>query len=148
MSPLFCCGSLQPYRAIHLDHEDKFRAFMAWAEFPTDSSPSTDDGAEKIDLNELTPAYAIQLVRQVNYGPIESKRYFIPVWKGRANEFLEVVEDDLLQANFLKLNTYKNFKCQSHDKFFEVNVYQKDPVNKHHWRVNIARPANDIDLSL
>jgi hypothetical protein len=30
--------------------------------------------------------------------------------------------------------------------FFEVNIYQEDPVNKHHWRATIARPATDIDL--
>lgn len=30
--------------------------------------------------------------------------------------------------------------------FFELNVYKKDPVNKHHWRANIARPASEIDL--
>jgi hypothetical protein len=41
---------------------------------------------------------------------------------------------------------YKNFKCTSHNKFFELNLYQKDPVNRHHWRANIARPAADIDL--
>jgi hypothetical protein len=41
---------------------------------------------------------------------------------------------------------YKNFKCTSHNKFFELNLYQKDPVNRHHWRTNIARPAADIDL--
>jgi hypothetical protein len=33
-----------------------------------------------------------------------------------------------------------------HNKFFELNLYQKDPVNKHHWRANIARPSADIDL--
>ena len=33
-----------------------------------------------------------------------------------------------------------------HNKFFELNLYQKDPVNRHHWRANIARPAADIDL--
>jgi hypothetical protein len=41
---------------------------------------------------------------------------------------------------------YKNFKCTLHNKFFELNLYQKDPVNRHHWRANIARPAADIDL--
>lgn len=24
-------------------------------------------------------------------------------------------------------------------------MYQKNPVNSHHWRVNLARPARDID---
>ncbi|KAI0120744.1 hypothetical protein BJ170DRAFT_688564 [Xylariales sp. AK1849] len=41
---------------------------------------------------------------------------------------------------------YKNFKCEIHNKFFEVNIYQKDPVNKHHWRANLARPSSSIDL--
>jgi hypothetical protein len=26
-------------------------------------------------------------------------------------------------------------------------LYQKDPTIKHHWRANIARPAQDIDLA-
>ena len=44
------------------------------------------------------------------------------------------------------MHRFKNFKCDSHNKFFEVNVYKKDPVNTHHWRANVARPAGDIDL--
>jgi hypothetical protein len=26
-----------------------------------------------------------------------------------------------------------------------VNLYEKHPINKHHWRVNIARPSEEID---
>ncbi|KAH6623082.1 S-adenosyl-L-methionine-dependent methyltransferase [Chaetomium tenue] len=104
MSSLFCCSSVKPYRPQVLQHERKFMVFMAWAEFPQQSSPSTDDGAEKTDLIALRPPYAIQLVRQVNFGPLESKRYFIPA-EGNENEFAEVVEDDLIQANFKKLNS-------------------------------------------
>ncbi|EAQ83723.1 hypothetical protein CHGG_10127 [Chaetomium globosum CBS 148.51] len=108
MSSLFCCGSVKPYRPQILQHEQKFRVFMAWAKFPQESSLSTDDGAEKTDLVALKPPYSIQLVRQVNYGPLESKRYFIPV-EGSENEFAEVVEDDLIQANFKKLNSSNPF---------------------------------------
>ncbi len=104
MSSLLYCGSVKPYRPARLLHEDKFKAFMAWAEFPKDSSPSTGDGADEVDLNLLKPPYAMQLVRQVNYGRLETKRYFIPV-EGKDNEFTEVVEDDLIQANFHKLNS-------------------------------------------
>lgn len=42
---------------------------------------------------------------------------------------------------------YKSFKCEAHNRFFEVNLYQKNPTNAHHWRANLARPAGDIDLS-
>ena len=42
---------------------------------------------------------------------------------------------------------YKNFKCEQHNRFFEVNLYQKNPLNTHHWRANLARPSRDIDLT-
>lgn len=43
---------------------------------------------------------------------------------------------------------YKNFRCDRHNKFFEVNLYQKNLINAHHGRANLARPSTDIDLSL
>lgn len=43
-------------------------------------------------------------------------------------------------------NLYKSFKCTVYNRFFELNLYEKDPVNEHHWRTNIARPAGKIDL--
>ncbi|KAF7548431.1 hypothetical protein G7Z17_g7064 [Cylindrodendrum hubeiense] len=125
MSSLFCCADIRPYR-------------------PQEASPGSGEGS-KVNLIDHTPPFAVQLVRQANYGPLESKRYFIPV-QGKESEFVEVVEDDLVQANFQKLNSYKNYKCGVHTKFFEVNLYQKDPVNKHHWRADLARPASSIDL--
>ncbi|EGU72392.1 hypothetical protein IWW34DRAFT_905835 [Fusarium oxysporum f. sp. albedinis] len=144
MSLVFCCDAVEPYRPQYLSHQAKFNNFMSWASFPRISTPENGDGASH-DLIQLSPPYAVQLVRQVNYGPLESKRYFIPT-DGTESDFVEVIENDLIQANFQKVNTYKNYKCQDHNKFFEVNIYQKDPINKHHWRVNIARPADSIDL--
>ncbi|KAJ4413865.1 hypothetical protein N0V82_008266 [Gnomoniopsis sp. IMI 355080] len=141
MSSLFCCGSIQPYRPQTLSHEHKFKTFMSWAICPRESTASPDP----VDLLALKPEFAVQLVRQVNYGPLESKRYFVP--RGSDDgEFLEIAESDLIQANFQKLNAYKNYKCNTHDKFFEANLYQKDPINMHHWRANVARTATDIDL--
>ncbi|KAL1889704.1 hypothetical protein Sste5346_008688 [Sporothrix stenoceras] len=140
MSSLFCCSSTRPYKATRLSHEEKFSAFMAWARYPQSESPTGDD-----ILASYTPSFAIQLVKQVNFGPLESKRYFVPV-EGNDTEFVEITEQALINANFQKLNAYKNFKCGPHNKFFEVNVYQKDPTNTHHWRADVARPAANIDL--
>ncbi|KAM0243090.1 hypothetical protein ACHAP5_006971 [Fusarium lateritium] len=140
MSSLFCCSSVEPYRSQYLSHQSKFNNFMAWASFPTESSPEGD-----VNMSNIVPSFAVQLVRQVNFGPLESKRYFIPS-NSIEGGFLEITEADLIQANFQKVNTYKNYRCSGHNKFFEVNIYQKDPVNKHHWRANIARPAGSIDL--
>lgn len=71
---------------------------MAWAAYPHSAAP-TEDSA----LDSYTPPFAIQLVQQVNYGPLESKRYFVPV-EGSEAEFVEIREQDLIQANFQKLN--------------------------------------------
>ena len=45
------------------------------------------------------------------------------------------------------MHRFKNFRCSAHNKFFEFNLYKKDPVNKHHWRADVARPAIDIDVA-
>ncbi|PSN70712.1 hypothetical protein BS50DRAFT_659461 [Corynespora cassiicola Philippines] len=137
---LFCCNSITPYRPQRLNHEEKFTNFMNWAKYPQESSL---DSAKTPNIAESNPPHAVQLVRQINFGALESKRYFAPDENGGYDE---ISEDSLIQANFKKLNSYKNYKCDEHNKFFEVNIYQKDPVNKHHWRMNLARPASSIDL--
>lgn len=55
-------------------------------------------------MSKIQPAFAIQVVRQINYGPLESKRYFIPRDSTHV-EFVEITEHDLIQANFQKLNS-------------------------------------------
>ncbi|KAL9120833.1 MAG: hypothetical protein Q9187_002612 [Circinaria calcarea] len=139
MSAVFCCSSISPFRPRQLDHEAKFRTFMRWAGLQTTSLVPVDGS-----LVGSAP-YAIQLVRQINYGPQESIRYFVPASNG--SDFAEATEDDLLKSNFDKLNSYKNFRCEKHNKFFEINLYQKNPTSAHQWRVNLARPSRNIDLA-
>ena len=50
-------------------------------------------------------------------------------------------------GQFLNVFSYKNFRCNVHNKFFELNLYQTNPLNTHHWRSTLARPSRDIDLS-
>ncbi|KAE8452041.1 hypothetical protein EG329_002206 [Mollisiaceae sp. DMI_Dod_QoI] len=144
MDSVFCCSSIQPYRPQILSHEAKFRAFLNQA--TASASIATESSADTTLLDDGT-SYVIQVVCQINYGAIEWKKYFAHRTSlASPATFQEVTEKDLIQANFQKLNSYKNFKCVRHNKFFELNIYEKDPVNKHHWRANIARPAEDIDL--
>ncbi|KFX91472.1 hypothetical protein O988_07741 [Pseudogymnoascus sp. VKM F-3808] len=142
---VFCCSNLQPYRPKTLDHEPKFTDFISWAKRA--SLGTSCAGEKSSDTSRTTERYpyAVQLVRQVNYGPLESKRYFVPQ-VNPARDFVEVTVEDLVDANFEKVNSYKNFRCLIHNKFFEVNLYQKDPVNMHHWRATISRPAEEIDI--
>lgn len=77
-------------------------------------------------------------------------RWLSKIWSlGISRNSIRKCHDHLMCteiAGRLIKRRYKNFKCTTHNKFFEVNLYQKDPVNLHHWRLNIARPASDIDL--
>jgi hypothetical protein len=98
MSSCFCCDAIRPYRPQHLDHEAKFTSFMTWVH-----KEESESGANSTDLNEIHPSFAVQLVRQVNFGPLESKRYFIPL-SAATDAFKEVTESDLIRANFQKLN--------------------------------------------
>ncbi|KAK2052353.1 hypothetical protein LY76DRAFT_671431 [Colletotrichum caudatum] len=139
MLSIFCCSSKTPYRSMPLDHDPKFKNFLRWAETIDFVQLCADE-----DLSAVESAtYAVQLVKQVNYGPQESIRYFVP---SDDSSFAEVAEEHLIKFNFEKLNSYKNFRCDIHNKFFEINLYQQNPTNSHHWRYNLSRPSRDIDL--
>lgn len=78
---------------------------MSWARH-SESSPVTSSDSYFRNPNSI-PEFAVQFVQQVNYGPVETKRYFIPVPDSQArdqSEFLEVTEQDLIIGNFQKLN--------------------------------------------
>ncbi|KAF4817272.1 hypothetical protein CGCTS75_v012400 [Colletotrichum tropicale] len=102
MCALLCCESLKPYKALRTDHEVRFTQFMAWA---NDGQPTVIAEASKIDGSNRIPLYAIQLVRQVNYGPLESKRYFVK-FADYTHSYVEGAEDFLIQCNFQKVNSY------------------------------------------
>ena len=104
MMSLFCCSNIKPYRPQVLAHEAKFRAFIQWAAFPRESAIQ-HSANESNKLAQLDNPYVIQLVRQVNYGALESKRYYAAVEAENAEQqFIEVTEADLIEANYKKLN--------------------------------------------
>lgn len=98
MPSIFCCSSISPCRQQRLDHEAKFDAFVQWGSHQT--TIARGDGTSLVK----SAPYAIQLVRQVNYGPLESIRYFVPA--SNDSDFAEATEDDLLKLNFDKVNSY------------------------------------------
>lgn len=86
-------------------HETKFQRFMTWAG-NSQSSPVTNSDSYFRNPNNV-PEFSVQFVQQVNYGPVEAKRYFIPdpdSFAGSQGRFLEVTEQDLIIGNFQKLN--------------------------------------------
>lgn len=80
-----------------------FTAFMQWASFPK-ACELPDEASGTVTMADANPEYVIQLVRQVNYGPLESRRYFARVETGD-EKLIEVTEKDLIDANFKKLNS-------------------------------------------
>lgn len=85
-----------------MSHETKLTSFMSWAAFPRESDANSSDDAAYITC----PSYVVQIVKQVNLGPLESKRYFAHNASGSGNEaFIEIPEKWLIHANLQKLNT-------------------------------------------
>ena len=93
-----CCVDLNPYHPRLLDHEEQFSAFMTWAKHKCES-PEPVTGDSPHPSVEDKP-YAVQLVRQVNFGPLETKRYFVPSKDQSEQSYLEISEKDLANANF------------------------------------------------
>jgi hypothetical protein len=70
MSSIFCCSNMQPYKNRTLSHESKFRTFTLWASYPKECN-ITVDLPSAADVT-----FAVQVVKQTNFGPLDSKRYF------------------------------------------------------------------------
>jgi hypothetical protein len=83
-----------------IDHEQKFRTFKTWA--ATTGSTSTNSIPSDTSILGNSSSYVVQIVRQVNYGPLESKRYFA---HDGSEAYLEVSEKDLIDANYQKVNS-------------------------------------------
>lgn len=127
--PVFCCSSYRPYRSTHTDEEDKFDTFLGWTQ---GGGSSYRDGQN----------YVIQAVKQVNFGPVEEVRYFLRTPDG----FEEVTEAFVRLCGLAKKNNYKNFKCQVHNKFFEVNLYQENAFSKRTTKYGKASKSNCLSL--
>lgn len=71
---------------------------MIWSDFILDDSAVNE--SPSLDGSE----YVVQLIRQQNFGPLESKRYFAS--GSSFGEFMEISEKDIVEANFEKLNSW------------------------------------------
>lgn len=104
MGSIFCCSSIEPFKPRIIDNEAKFKAFVIWARSSEAASPKTVSDAFENYLVNDGACFVVQVVRQVNYGPLESKRFF-----ARSEildvPFGEVTEQDLINANYEKVNS-------------------------------------------
>ncbi|KAJ5836953.1 hypothetical protein N7447_002979 [Penicillium robsamsonii] len=138
MSNLFCCTTIQPTNHPNPEHEQTFTDFTKWALTIIGNLTGSADPAEA--------SVCIQLVRQINSGPIESIRYF--VGSDKHGNFEEVAEDGSPDANFVKMNECKTFRCSQHDRIFDLNLYEPSTGSTRHWRSRIAKPLKQIENAL
>lgn len=102
MDSLFCCSSIEPFRPKRLLHEQKFTDFMDQVKL---SSIGGIRSSPKASSSLTNDTYVVQLVQQENYGPLEWKKYFVATkHENETTSFHEVTEQDLIEANFKKLN--------------------------------------------
>jgi hypothetical protein len=104
MDSIFCCSSFEPFKPRIIDNEAKFKAFLNWARALQANSLRTVLNAPRDLQLSGGSCFVVQVVRQVNYGPLESKRYFAKT-ESRDVPFNEVTETDLINANYEKVNS-------------------------------------------
>jgi hypothetical protein len=131
---VFCCRGKTPYKPRRTDHEDLFSAFQ---------EISSDNCSTPVGLGEDR---AVQVVKQQNFGPVLSSRYF------KLPNFEEISQSEFISSNYKRLNSFKNYKCGTHNLFFEVNAYKKNTALSHHHTSTIhgrtySRDSAGIDLS-
>lgn len=102
MAAIFCCPNMKPYRPTRTDQEAKFTSFLSWSKSKS-SNATFEISSGDSSLLEAPTSFVIQVVRQINHGSIEFKRYF--ALEAASNTFQEFTEEDLIQANFEKLNS-------------------------------------------
>jgi hypothetical protein len=104
MDSFFCCSSIEPFRPRIIEAEAKFNMFLNWTRTSQAASTNEIQNVTEILSSNNHSCFVVQLVRQVNYGPLESKRYFAKT-PSMGAAFTEVTEQDLINANYEKVNS-------------------------------------------
>jgi hypothetical protein len=84
----------------------------------------------------------------VDRGPVLSKQYFISAalcGEAESVEFKEVSAGEIAALSLEKSNSFKNFKSRSENRFYEMNMYKRDPRSSRRVQANTERPEG-IDL--
>eukprot|EP00922_Rhytidocystis_sp_ex-Travisia-forbesii_P045370 GHVS01067691.1.p1 GENE.GHVS01067691.1~~GHVS01067691.1.p1 ORF type:complete len:146 (+),score=11.27 GHVS01067691.1:118-555(+) len=121
---LFCCDKMTPYKCRRTDHEDKFKAFLAWEQ--GSSAPS------------LPAGFGIQFCQNTNFQKDHRVSFYT------TDNGTQFNQDEGAVSSARSLNSFKNFKCAEHNQFFEVNLYSTDGMAAVSNRVESTRKGNEF----
>ncbi|CAB9513227.1 Inherit from COG: Catalyzes the S-adenosylmethionine monomethyl esterification of trans-aconitate (By similarity) [Seminavis robusta] len=127
---LFCCSG----RADYMNHWLNNHGTKLIKEFIAFTNGET--------LPECNEQFAIQAVTKQDFGPVLST-----IWYVREGTGFRIDDTSNSDRRFQRSNDFKNFKCRSHKRFFEVNLYTKDGVSHHHESTRSGRSyARDASI--
>ena len=85
---LFCCPNAAPHDIQPTDYDPRISAFITWAKNVTESTPVPMHQAPNFH-------YIIQLAERIKFGPIDSKRSFVPQGEDDCTWFYEINDSDM-----------------------------------------------------
>ncbi|KAL4244108.1 hypothetical protein ABKN59_010734 [Abortiporus biennis] len=144
MSTLFCCTAREQYKPRTVVHESTLNSFVKWSKFPKQSICESDEATLR-ELNQNVD-YVIELLRQIDFGSEESRRYFL-VMKGPDEPFVEVMKEFVDAEGYKEAKSFKNFKCQKHTnwKLFKISTAQSSTRSrKRYVALNISLRDSSI----
>ena len=115
----FCCSNRSDYRNRWINTETT-RMIQEFITF-------CDNNGEEGTLPLTTKSFAIQAVTKQDFGPTLSIEWYI-----REGTGFKLDPTSNGNGMYKRSNDFKNFKCKTHSKFFELNVYTKDGISYHH----------------
>ncbi len=110
-----CCKSPQPYKPTKTDYEALFKFFL-YAQYGIGSHCTAPVG---------DAIFCIQVVSQINFMAETRQAEYFLVEQGK----IEKCDEDMFKKDFVRLNSFKNFVCKEHNRFFEINGYKKGQVS-------------------
>ena len=120
----FCCSNRTDYRNCWVNSKStrQIKEFIEFCDKGAGSLPNADE------------SFAIQAVTKKDFGPVLSTEWWI-----REGTGFRVDPDNNSDGRFKRSNDFKNFKCKTHTRYFEVNLYDERGVSHHHESTRAGR---------
>jgi hypothetical protein len=131
----FCCSNHVDYKNHWLNTKStqQIKEFITFCNKGEGSLPQCSGNDE---------TFVIQAVAKQDFGPTISVEWYI-----REGTGFRLDSTKNVAGKFKRSNDFKNFKCKTHTKYFEVNLYDQEGVSYHHESTRSGRSfARDASI--